>query len=196
MIMKSVIIFENERMRIFKGKTERICLILTGSGGSLDGYNDKYNVIANNKVNEFNAWIIVVAVNCGELSIGETLIKDAFLKFDELTNSNHDDYDVYCFGQSLGGCILCVWAYKFNCIKKIVAVNPGLTKHFNEILKCIEKTLAKITIVVGTLDKSYEKSKELSKTKVEVIYIDGVGHSFINQYEQVFIECANLLEKN
>lgn len=194
--MKTTIIYENERLRIFEGKSKRIYLILTGANGSLDGYNNKYNIIANNKINNYNAWVIVIATNHDELCIGEQLIKEAFKKFDELTNSKHNDYDVYCFGHSLGGCILCTCSYKFDCFKKIVAINPGINRHYDEVYENIDKSMAPITIVIGTLDKSYEKSKGLSNTKAKLIYIDGAEHSFRNQYEQVFIDCAGLLEDN
>lgn len=184
-------------MRSYIGKSDVAVLILTGLGGSEDGYNGKYVDIATKLKDNHGASVFVFSTPSGAWEKGEDFLRSCLLDVDKLMKLNgKKDYIVYAMGSSAGASILASYSYKFPKIKKVLALNPVIHFLYNKLQKGLECSTAVTKVFVGENDQSmpyFSLISKINRENLEVATLPNVDHVFSG--EQSFNLFLKLPEK-
>lgn len=169
-------------MKSYIGSSDKVVLIMTGIGGSENGYDDKYVKIAENVNNKYKASVFIFATPPESWGKGDERVNCAITEVNEkLLECGITEYELYCMGISAGGAFLGAYAYRYARIKKLLLVNPVIQINYNHLLNGLENTTSDITIVFGELDPSYKYSFMLDSVKrenVKIITVPTADHRF------------------
>ena len=155
---------------------EDCLLILTGLGGSVRGYNDKYAKIARTVGERFNCSAVVCAIpqSCWEHP-GQT--------FENALNcaySRTDFKKLLIFGNSAGGTLALWYAYLYPQIAKVLAVNPVLNLNYHLLKEGLQNFCGeKMIICSGEKDGGAQWINFLQdKPNLLKKIISGADHNF------------------
>lgn len=155
-----------------------VLLILTGLGGSVKGFENKYETIAKQVVKDYGFSVVVATTPYGSWEhLKENLeYVMGFIK----NKRQNDDFKVYAMGTSAGANIVLCFSYLFPQIKRVLAVNPVLTVNLHWINDGIKDFVGdKIEVVVGEEDLSSQWVELLPKMdKLQTTILPNVEHYF------------------
>lgn len=175
------------------GNGKNVILILTGLGGNVKGYQNKYETIANNLMKNNNDFTVFVATT--PHGSWETPKKnlDYIMNFiEESMRFINNDYFIYAMGHSAGGTFLLWHCYQYPRIKRVVATNPVLNVNIHKIKDGTNNFNGDfIKVIIGEKDHAFQLSGLLNKfTKIETIILKDIDHEFKGNLE-VFISIPN-----
>ncbi len=169
-------------MKNYIGSSNKVVLIMTGIGGSENGYDDKYVKIAENIINKYGASVFIYATPKESWGKGAERLNSAVVEInDTLLERGMTEYDLYCMGISAGGSFLGAYAYRYRQIKKLLLVNPVIQINYNHLLNGLENSSADVTIVLGESDPSYKFLFMLDSVKrenIRTVSVPNADHHF------------------
>ena len=161
-------------------------VIFTGIGGSVDGYKNKYKLIAESLHKKNKASIFIVPVS--SWTERNTLIEKTMNEIDEYyRKAEVKDYELYLMGLSAGALFIISEHYKYERVKKVLAINPVLNVNLDRTIFALNQSKISITFVLAEKDPSclFLKLIDLEKggkNKVEII--KGADHEFSEHFEE------------
>lgn len=164
-----------------------VLLILTGAGGTTKGFQNKYETIAKQVMNDYHFSVAVATTPLGSwLRLDDNLQDIMNCLFENLGTK---DFKVYVMGSSAGANIILSNAYHFPQIKKILAINPVLSMNLHKIDSGIKNFAGeKIDIIVGEKDPAFPWVEALPKNEIlETTVLPNIDHVF-NGNLQTFID--------
>lgn len=170
----------------------KILLIKPGQDSNYKGYNDKYYNLAE-YINQKYGFTVICTSNPYDRK--HNPIDDAIIVIKEYVEEKQfDEYEVYYFGNSIGGTIGARYAYQYPVIKKLLLINAPLMVNYDRIKDGISKFQGdKLVLVYGSLDPSmntvrlFDDNNYLGE-KVAYYIIEGEDHNFsqkICSYEEL-----------
>lgn len=153
---------------------ESALLVLTGLGGSLSGYGEKYVKIARRAVEEYGFTTSVAVVT-------EEVWSDKEDAFDEIFSCACSAASkVYIMGVSAGASLALWYAHKYQNVAKVLCINPVMNVNLPLTVKGMKEFQGeKLYIVSGDCDPSFVWVKMIKSTdKVEVRILQNVDHFF------------------
>lgn len=162
----------------FYGNADNLLLILTGIGGTVKGYDDKY-VKLSKKVIETQDFSVAVATTPS----GSWEHTKENLDFIMQYVKNKVKGKIYAMGSSAGANILLMHAHEHPQIEQVLAVNPVLNINLFKIENGINKFSGNTTIVCGEKDMS-SKFYKILKSKATTHVLQDIDHNFTNHLDQ------------
>ena len=167
----------DDKYGIIKGENNTL-FIKTGSGGSIQGYQNKYLKIARN-INYKYGLTVIVASNL------KTSITDDFENLEKYLKGN-----IYFMGISNGASQAIQNKYNDDRIKSMLLINCPLMINLHKTKEGISKYKGKITFVYGTKDPSFNYLPLIQDFRnVKIVTILGQDHNFSKGDE--FLELPN-----
>lgn len=170
-------------LRYDKGKSSDCLLIFTGINGTIEGYEGKYQRIADEVLSKTEYSVCRIALLSGAWNDLEGYLQKArdFL----YEKSDGEEIDVIAMGCSAGANLLLCHGSKFPQIRRILAINPVLNVNIHRILNGIRSFPGEeIDVVVGKKDPSYPLVGLLPQDpKLKCHALDDVDHEFRGQLE-------------
>lgn len=157
-----------------------IFLVLTGIGGTVKGYQNRYEKIAKEITDKYNFSIVIATTPHGSW---EHPKENLDFIFDFIRSKRNDtNFKIYAMGHSAGGTFLLWHAFEFPEIEKILCINPVLNINLHKTQIGIESYKgSEINIVVGELDASNYFAGLIDKlSKVKVYHLPNIDHNFTN----------------
>lgn len=158
-------------------KSNGVLILLTGIGGTLEGYEGKYECIAKKAHDELGMSVLIATTPKGSWShLRENL--DSVMA--EMHKTMGSDCSCYLMGFSAGGNIALCHSYLYPEIKRVLVINPVLNINLHIIRKGILAFSGeRMTVVIGDGDSSYPFLGMLPKTeRLEAVSLSGVDHVF------------------
>ena len=159
---------------------ENVLLVLTGLGGSLSGYGEKYVKIARRAVEEYGFTTSVAAVT-------EEMWADKERAFDEIfSRACSAASKAYVMGASAGASLALWYAHKYKNVAKVLCINPVLNVNLTLTVKGMNEFKGeKMYIVSGDWDPSFVWAKMIKSTNnVEVRILENVDHFFTGKLNE------------
>lgn len=153
-------------------------LIITGIGGTVQGYQSKYNTIASEVIEKYK-FSVMVATS----PVGSWQHTKENLDYIMTLLRQYNFQNIYAMGTSIGANILLMHSHEHKQIKRILAINPILNINLHKINKGIASFNGKNIIICGENDISYQY-KELINKKAEIIIIPKADHNFTNKLDK------------
>ena len=162
---------------------ENVLLVLTGLGGSLSGYGEKYIKIAKRANTEYGFTTCVAAVTVEVWEDKESAFDEIFLR------SCSAAPKVYIMGVSAGASLALWYAHKYKNVSKVLCINPVLNINLSLTSKGIKAFQGeKLYIVSGDGDPSSVWVKMMrGMPGAEVHILENVDHFFTEKLNE-FIE--------
>ncbi len=178
-------------MESFVATSDKAVLIMTGIGGSENGYENKYPEIARNLNEKHDANVFIFATPREAWQKGENLVDEAISEVDRIMSERVTArYDLYCFGTSAGASFLGSFTYKHPQVKKLILVNPVMQINYNKLLRGLDDSCAEVKIVFGEDDPSrkFAGLLDLLKNKsVQTTFVPKADHCFSGEEsERIF----------
>ncbi len=162
----------------FYGIADNLLLILTGIGGTVKGYADKYVKLAN-KVIDTQEFSVAVATTPS----GSWQHTKENLEFIMQYVKNKCNGKIYAMGSSAGANILLMHAHEHPQIKQILAVNPVLNINLFKIESGINQFAGNTTLICGEKDMSSMFYKMLKSTATTFV-LENIDHNFTNHLDE------------
>ncbi len=161
----------------FYGNSDNLLLVLTGIGGTVKGYANKYVTLANNVTKTQDFSVAVATTPKGSWQHTKE-------NLDFIMNFIKEKYKgkIYTMGTSGGANIILMHAHKYPQIKKILAINPVLNINFYKIKNGINQFDGNITMICGENDLSSSFCK-IIKNNVKTFILKNIDHNFSNHLE-------------
>lgn len=159
---------------------ENVLLVLTGLGGSLSGYGEKYIKIAQRASREYGFTTSVAAVT-------EDVWADKERAFDEIFSRTCSAASTaYIMGSSAGASLALWYAHKYKNVAKVLCINPVLNVNLPLTVKGMNEFKGeKVYIVSGNCDPSFVWAKMIKCTdRVEVRILENVDHFFTGKSDE------------
>lgn len=159
---------------------KNVLLVLTGLGGSLSGYGDKYIKIAQRASREYGFTTSVAAVT-------DEVWADKERAFDEIfSRTCQAASTAYIMGSSAGASLALWYAHKYKNVAKVLCVNPVLNVNLPLTVKGMKDFHGeKLYIVSGDGDPSFVWAKMIKCTNnVEVRILENVDHFFTGKSDE------------
>ena len=158
---------------------ENLLLILTGRGGSADGFGNKYGKIRD-RVREkhgFSVYIVRTPQDVWER-------KNAF--FEEAVSAVIQYRQIYMMGVSAGASIALWYAAGYPQIVRVLAVNPVLQINFDMALSGMRRFRGeRLNVVVGDRDPSARWAKALAdKSGAQIDILPETDHLFSGKSDE------------
>ena len=157
-----------------------VLLVLTGRGGSLSGYGQKYIKIAQRAAKEYGFTTSVAAVT-------EEVWADKESAFDEIfARTCSAALKAYIMGVSAGASLALWYAYKHKNVAKVLCINPVLNVNLPATVKGMKDFQGqKLYIVSGDCDPSFVWAKMIKSTNnVEVRILENIDHLFTGKLNE------------
>lgn len=164
-----------------------VLLIFTGIGGTTKGFQNKYETIAKQVMEDYHFSVAVATTPSGSwLTLKDNLQTAMNFLFEKAKDK---DFKVYTMGTSAGANLVLSFSYLFPQIKKILAINPVMNVNFHWIDKGIKNFIGeKINIVVGEKDQSSKWIGLLPKIEtLKTTILPNIDHQFTDNL-QAFID--------
>ena len=174
----------------FYEKGQDVLFIFTGIGGTTKGYQNKYELIANQVVKDYGFSVAVVATPHGALlTLNDNMQYVMNFLFEQKKSK---DIRVYAMGTSAGGNIVLSFSYPYPQIKKVLAINPVMNVNFHLIKNGIKEFVeGKINVVFGEHDSSTKWVELLPNSdNLSVTILPNIDHEFRGNL-QSFIDLPN-----
>lgn len=167
-----------------------VLLVLTGLGGSVKGYQNKYETLAKNIVSKFNYTVFVATTPHGSWENSKENIDSIINYIDKIMEDKN--YKIYVFGHSAGGTFALWHGHLFPKIKRIIASNPVLNVNFHRIKNGIDNFNGElIKVIIGEKDQCFKFAGLLKENhKAETIILENVDHEYTGNLEK-FINLPN-----
>lgn len=159
---------------------ENVLLVLTGLGGSLSGYGDKYIKIAQRAARKYGFTTSVAAVTDEVWADKERAFDEIFLRTCSAAST------VYIMGASAGASLALWYAHKYKNVAKVLCINPVLNVNLPLTVKGMNGFKGeKVYIVSGDCDPSFVWAKMIKCTdSVEVCILENVDHFFTGKSDE------------
>ena len=173
---------------------EKIFFIKAGTGGKIQGHQDKYLKMAHRVRDRIGA--TVICASNGYANPKEQLRADKFLIKNVMTDHGFESYELYFVGNSDGGDHSLKLAQQFPQTVAFLGINSswGSTDTFLERIQSLPRV--KKIFVYGANDIDFDnivpKLKTLECDNLEIIVLDGVDHDFTGKVDD-FIALSDLL---
>ena len=176
--MKNNGFLESINYKLTVASSNKVLLIFTGIGGSVSGYKNKYEKIANNMKDNFNVSTLVITMPFGSWEHMKDIFDFAIEKADNLFNCrNEKDYEIYAMGSSAGGTNILTFFRNDTKIKAICAINPVFSVDFHKIIENLKKSKIRKTIILGENDMSLYDYVLLQQIEdIEIVVIPNGDH--------------------
>lgn len=166
-----------------------VLLVLTGRGGSLSGYGQKYIKIARRAAKEYGFTTSVAAVT-------EEVWADKERAFDEIfARTCSAASTAYIMGSSAGASLALWYAHKYKNVAKVLCINPVLNVNLPVTVRGMEEFKGEnMYIVSGDCDPSFVWAKMIKCTdRVEVRILENVDHFFTGKLDEFIVLPFELL---
>lgn len=157
-----------------------VLLVLTGRGGSLSGYDEKYKKIAQMAVKEYG-------FTAGIAAVTDEVWADKEKSFDEMISRTcRAASKVYIMGVSAGASLALWYAHKYKNVVKVLCINPVLNVNLPLTINGMKEFKGeKLFIISGDCDPSYVWAKMIKSTdNVEVRVLKNVDHVFTDKLNE------------
>lgn len=182
---------------IHPANSKIVLLTVPGVDGSVDGYENKYNQIAETIQKKHGVAVVRIANPFITSFHWESNIRRAleYIETHMLEITGHKDIEIRIMAHSAGAAIVAQIAWEYPQITRILLINPA-TKLGIEKMKygLAEFGGNKITVLFGSRDPSVADAKELSQSNESarrIIVLDGVNHHFSGDALASFIQAPH-----
>lgn len=171
----------------YKGNN-RVFLILTGTGGSTKGYQNKYVTIANkiNKVHGFTVY--VVEIESGMWRHEKEYFDNIIKKIDEHSQlENIKIINIYAMGTSFGGSLLIHNSHRDPRIKKVLAINFVFHVNIHLFFDFCKHYNGEASLIIGKKDATFQFANMIKSyvgDRFRVITINKADHHFTNMLDE------------
>lgn len=162
----------------FYGNADNLLLILTGIGGTVKGYADKYVKLANKIIDTQDCSVAVATTPSGSWQHTKENL-DFIMHY---VKDKHDG-KIYAMGNSAGANILLMHAHEQPQIKQVLAVNPVLNINLFKLESGINQFAGKTTLICGEKDMS-SKFYKMLKTTATTFVLQDIDHNFTNHLDE------------
>ena len=153
--------------------SENILFIKTGQGGSIYGYENKYLKLALEMNRKYGFSVLVSSTSDNtlkEYKMDNLVINEIFA---------NKSCQIYYLGISKGGLVGMWHEAEDSKIKRMVAINPPLMINYhNKTRPALDKLGSKLTIVIGSLDPSYDYVP-FAKGHAHIKILIGADHNLV-----------------
>jgi pimeloyl-ACP methyl ester carboxylesterase len=183
--------YENFKFVVAKidGKND-ILLIIVGSNGSVNGYENKYFKIAKRANEIYGNTVFIVSNNERNWHSAKNCF-NAIMTYLREHMSNSKGTKIKLFGVSAGATLASFYAWEYPEITDMLLVNPPLFRENMELtIKAIKLFTGNSTLIIGKKDPSYEFGELFTFDNYanifnNVILFDNADHNFkgmINEF--------------
>jgi hypothetical protein len=175
--------------------SDTVLLILTGLGGTVKGFQNKYVSMAESIRAKHNTTIFVAATpeDSWERNKAHAYLSLVMQFIDEKCSKRGlTRYNIYAVGHSAGGTFLLWYAHEFD-IKRVVATNPVLTVNFHKLesgLINFKGDFAKV--ILGDKDPMFRYAG-LLEGSAEIRILQGGDHNFTGKQDELISMITNCL---
>lgn len=178
----------------FKFVSDKLIIIKVGSGGSLSGYNNKYEVLFNYFVS--SGYSVLVCDN--NIGISDEASFTASIELANLLSLEQNiKFNIYYLGMSKGASQFLAFGYRYSNIVKALLINPPLNINWHKQadgIKAIDNS--EVAVAIGTLDPSYKFAGliDLCKNdKVKAVICEKADHNFTGMLDEFLEVCKGLI---
>lgn len=167
---------------------KNVLIIFTGVGGTTKGAQNRYELIAEEVIKNYDFSVAVATTPSGSwFRLDGNNLEDVMNTLFEQRQDK--DFTTYVMGMSAGANIVLNYSYLFPQIKRVLAINPVLNMNLHKIHQGIKEfTGEKINVIFGENDASSQYAVMLPKAAVlKTTILPNVDHSFTCQL-QTFID--------
>lgn len=172
---------------------DTVLLIIVGQGGSIYGFNNKYEKMADYYHRGYGV-TVVVASNPYD---GTDMLG---VSIDFVRELAGNDAEIYCMGVSNGGRLCAQYGYMYPNISKMLIVNAPLMINWHRTKKGIERFRGKsVKFIYGSADPSFPYvgliplvSNDIAEISVDIV--EGADHNF-KSHEEEFLMTAECFFK-
>lgn len=184
-------------MKSYIGTSDQAVLIMTGIGGSENGYENKYEKIAYDLNVRYGVSVFIFATPRAAWGRGERLVEQAVDEVrSQLQNQGRSLCELYCFGVSADASFLGAFGYLYLQIKKLILVNPVIQINYHKFLNGLKKINADVTIVFGELDPSYKflfMLDSVRRENIKTVIVPNADHCFSGEENfKIFLDLLKL----
>lgn len=185
--------------RLTEASSNKMLLVMTGIGGTVCGYKNKYSIIAKEMKEKYNISTLIIALSVNAWNYMKDIFNFAVQYIKKYYKKlNIDDYQIYAMGTSAGATNILNNMNECSNITKVCVVNPVFPINIDKTLENIKNCQIKKTIILGEYDISVADFKRLAEIKnVEIVLIPEGDHYlsgdknfqfFLDIPKQYFIE--------
>ncbi len=178
----------------FEFVSDKLIIIKVGSGGSLSGYENKYDMLFDYYVS--SGYSVLVCDN--NIGISDEESFTATLKLaNSLSHEQNIKFSIYYLGMSKGASQFLSFGYRYPNIVKALLINPPLNINWHKQsdgIKAIDNV--EVIVVIGTHDPSYNFAGliDLCKNdKVKAKIYENADHNFTGMLDEFLVLCRGLI---
>ena len=176
-----------------------VLLTIPGVDGSVDGFMNKYLLIAENINKKHGAAAVrmsnpYITSYHWEQNIRKIL---SYIDDNSKTISGREDIELRIVGHSAGAAVIAQIAWEYPFITRLLLINPATKLDLTRIKQgLVEFGAEKTTILVGSEDPSLADIESLSETKglesLRTTVAEGADHYFSGEAFQIFLRAPGL----
>lgn len=172
---------------VYPGGNPLAVPIIVGQGGSVDGYKNKYQIIASKLVEKYGANIFVVENQLPLEAMAHPFIQST-MEFIEETMSCFwfEKWESFAMGSSAWGLFLANCLDAYPQISRLLLINPVLSIDFEQNIKNLINFQGQLTIIHGSEDGEADLHEVLKEklvwSKKNILLLEGVDHLFSNPW--------------
>lgn len=170
----------------YKGKTNKVVMIIVWKWGTTSGYQNKYITIASNLAEKYGVNVFVVE-NPWISRDDPKLFIECAMNFveEQMKKSGFDDWEIYGMGHSAGAHFWGRFWYLFPRVKKLLLINPVLSVNFFKLKDALIAYPWELKIIQWSKDHDFFYVPLLDPIKTDqkqVIILEWVNHEFSNDW--------------
>ncbi|GHV09385.1 hypothetical protein AGMMS50229_19480 [Campylobacterota bacterium] len=172
-------------MTILNGTSEILLLIISGAGGSSDGYKGKYRTIAQNINSTYGASV----VRTGLAVIGRAERVAHFAATMDAIGAEFGAHSIYIMASSAAASLTAANAYKYPNIKKLLLINPPANINLHLQSNGLKRFNGKAIVLCGDHDPSFAYAPMLTEgNNAALITIANDDHKLSNMPLEEYIK--------
>ena len=169
----------------YKGKTNKVVMIIVWKWGTTSGYQNKYITIASNLTEKYGVSVFVVE-NPWISRDDPKLFVECAMGFveEQMKKSGFDDWEIYGMGHSAGAHFWGRFAHLYPNVSKLLLINPVVSVNFTKLKKELQAYQGELFLIQWSKDHDFFYNPLLDPIKSEkkqVIILDWVNHEFSNE---------------
>lgn len=174
---------EMVEVAVYPGTAALALVIFVGQGGTVEGYRNKYQIIASELVEKYGAHVFIVE-NQQALDEDPTAYIQGAMAFVEETMVcfGFQSWECFAMGMSAGASFLASCIQDLAQVSRLLLINPVLSLDFKRLTANLADFQGELTLIQGSEDGErslYPLIKEaLQGEKKKILTFEGANHYF------------------
>ncbi|MFZ3009945.1 MAG: hypothetical protein WA030_02920 [Candidatus Microsaccharimonas sp.] len=182
---------------IHRGNTNKLLLIIPGVDGTLDGYQDKYKIIAQSINDKHDASVIRINNPFITSYHWESNIRNIleYIRSNQkkISPNNNKPYDIRIMAHSAGAAIVARIAWEYPDISRVLLVNPAAKLGLDKIVSGLNNLdNQKAIVIFGENDPARQYAELLGAIPTTTAsVVNGADHNFTGESFSLFLDLAD-----